>query len=148
MRTIFCLCLIVSLIPFPTAWGQKAKEHIAVHDAWIRWQPPSRPNSAAFMTIENNTGTQTALISVASDSIGTVELHAMEHTDGVMTMRQVEKIDIPANSDVELKSGGLHLMLFGIQKPLEAGEKIPLRLTFQDGSVVEVEAVVKGQDEE
>lgn len=123
-------------------------DQAVVFDAWVRWQPPSRPNSAAFMTIKNQSLQQMTVTSVSSREVERIELHDMEHADGIMRMRQVNTIAIPPSSEVELKSGGLHLMLFGIQKPLAAGEKIPLTLTFQDGSVVEVEAVVKGQDEE
>lgn len=148
MRINMLAVLLMSFVSLNPAWAQDKVENLTVHDAWVRWQPPSRPNSAAFMTIENNTEKQMALVSVAAHSVETVELHTMEHVDGVMNMQQVQRIDIPAKSPVELKPGGHHLMLFGIQKPLEPGEKVPLTLNFEDGSVVEVEAVVKGQDEE
>ncbi len=148
MKISFLIVVFMSFVMLSPAWAQEKNQHLTVHNAWVRWQPPSRPNSAAFMTIENTLTGDSTLTSVSSKLIEHIELHSMEHVDGIMTMRQINAIVIPANSEVELKPGGLHLMLFGFQKPLEPGEKIPLTLNFQDGSSVEVEAVVKGQDEE
>jgi copper(I)-binding protein len=39
-------------------------------------------------------------------------------------MKQVSKILIPANSSVELKPGGAHLMLIGPRRDVQAGEQI------------------------
>ena len=115
---------------------QSNLQDIVVADAWIRLMPPSRPNSAAYMTIENKTQKELILQSVSSDVITTIEMHMMEHSDGMMRMRQVTEIRIPAGGKIELKPGGFHLMLFGIQKPLAKGDRIPFVLHFQGGSSV------------
>lgn len=148
MKIRSLMFIFMTLAMFSPAWAQDKNEDLAVHNAWVRWQPPSRPNSSAFMTIENKSKRDISVISVSSKVIEHIELHAMERENGIMKMRQINRIVIPANSGVELKPGGLHLMLFGIQKPLEAGEKLPMTLNFPDGSMIEFEAVVKGQDEE
>lgn len=116
---------------------------ILVSGAWIRWMPPSRPNSAAYMTIENKTQKDIVLESVTSKEIERIEMHKMERVDGKMTMRLAEEIRVPSSGRTELKPGALHFMLFGIQKPLEKGAAIPITLKFQDGTSVEVSAIIK-----
>jgi copper(I)-binding protein len=51
--------------------------------------------------------------------------------NGVMKMFPVDGIDVPAGKTVRLASGGYHLMLLNLQKPLNAGDKVPLQLTFE-----------------
>ena len=58
----------------------------------------------------------------------------MEHRDGMMKMRRVDEVVIAAHSSVALKSGGTHLMLFGVEMGLQAGDMIDLQLHFSDGS--------------
>lgn len=118
-------------------------QDILVSDAWIRMMPPSRPNSAAYMVIENKTQKDMVIKSVTSAEIERIEMHKMERADGRMTMRLADEIRIPASGKTELKPGGLHLMLFGLQKPLEKGASIPLILHFEDGTGLEVNAVIK-----
>lgn len=131
-----------------TSPSQTAEDsNIVVRDAWVRLMPPSRPNSAAYMTIENNTSQDKVLTAVSSDLVRTVEMHTMEHSDGMMKMHKINEIRIPAGGTIELKRGGLHLMLFGIREPLEKGNNIPFVLTFQDGSSVTVDAVVRESTE-
>ncbi len=147
MRNFLSLVIMMTLTVVFPAWSQASDEDIVVRDAWVRLQPPVRPNSSAYMTIENKSQTQAVLKSVTSKVVETVELHSMEHVDGVMKMRQVSEIKIPANGQVELKPGGLHLMLFGIQNPLAKGDVIELNLRFEDGRQSIVQAQIKDPDE-
>jgi copper(I)-binding protein len=66
---------------------------------------------------------------------------------GVMRMRPVQKIDLPARKTVKLAPGGLHIMLLDIKQPLKEGDMVPLVLTFQGKgkvpSTVKVEAQVR-----
>jgi copper(I)-binding protein len=39
-------------------------------------------------------------------------------------MKQVKKILVPANSSIELKPGGAHLMLIGPRRDVKAGEQV------------------------
>ena len=48
-----------------------------------------------------------------------------------MSMRRVPELRIPAGSQVDLKPGGYHLMLFGLQTSLVDGEAYPLSLLFE-----------------
>jgi copper(I)-binding protein len=60
-----------------------------------------------------------------------------------MRMRQVERIEVPAAGRVELKPGGLHVMLIGLERPLQEDEVVPITLRFADGSEQTVDAPVR-----
>lgn len=118
---------------------------IVVSDAHARAVAPGQPNSAVFMQLQNNDTQDHTLISASSEVAAAVELHNHVNEGGVMKMRQVDKIDLPAGKIVALKSGGLHIMLIGLKKPLKLGEAIELSLSFEDNSslklLVPVQAV-------
>jgi copper(I)-binding protein len=100
-------------------------------------------NSGAFMVIRNNGNQADRLIKAESDVAEAVEIHLSEMKDGIMTMRQVDGIDIPANGQAELKPGSYHVMLIGLKRDLVAGEKIRLKLTFEKSGSIEVDAEVR-----
>ncbi|MBS1837464.1 MAG: copper chaperone PCu(A)C [Actinobacteria bacterium] len=64
-------------------------------------------------------------------------------TGGMMTMQPVEKIPVPADGSVELKPGGLHVMLFGLKKDLAVGMTVPVTLTFEKAGQIQVTAEVR-----
>ena len=63
--------------------------------------------------------------------VARVEMHSMTMDGGVMRMRALPKIDLPAGQTVKLAPGGLHLMLIDVKQPLKAGDKVPLVLSIQ-----------------
>ena len=71
----------------------------------------------------------------------------MRVKNGVMEMRQLESLELPAKQTVKLEPGGLHIMLLDLKRPLKPGDKVPLRLTLQRAdrskTVVEVQAEVR-----
>lgn len=107
---------------------------LTIDNAMARAVPPTAKMSAAFMTLTNNANTDLAVLSAESSVAKAVELHNNTMTDGKMKMRQVNQIDLPANQTTELKPGGLHVMLIGLNKALVEGETIDLKLNFSDGS--------------
>ncbi len=108
-----------------------ALAEIKVIEPWARLQPPSSPMSAAFLVLENTGGEADALIGASCDCAQSVELHVMAETDGKMTMRQVQRFDLPAAGRFELKSGGPHLMLIGLTAPLDPAKPVHLKLRFE-----------------
>ncbi|NNJ09189.1 copper chaperone PCu(A)C [Chloroflexales bacterium ZM16-3] len=104
---------------------------------------PSGGTSAAYMVIANTGGTADALIKAESDVADSVELHTMTMQDNVMKMTPVEKIDIPANGQAELKPGSFHVMLIGLRHDLNDGDIVKLTLTFQNSGTMQVEAPVR-----
>lgn len=66
-----------------------------------------------------------------------------DHSSGMMTMRQVDKIEIPANETVALEPGGLHIMLLDMQKTLAVGDTVEVTLEFANAGEVTATAEVR-----
>lgn len=99
---------------------------IQVEGAWARATAPGQDAGMADVTI---TSKQAAtLVGFSTPAAKTAELHTMVHENGVMKMRQVKSIELPAGKRVNLVEGGYHLMLIGLKAPLKAGETVPLTL--------------------
>ena len=71
------------------------------------------------------------------------EMHEMAMDGSVMRMRQVDAIDLPAGQAVELKPGGLHIMLMDLKAPLKAGDTVPLTLRFEKAGEHTVQVPVR-----
>ena len=145
------------LFPQPALWlvfimftsvaysGQSAPQHptVEVENAFVRATPPGHKVTGAFMTLKNRTMEDIALIKADSAVAKTTEIHETSMKDGVMQMNQIDKITIPAEGSVELKPGGLHLMLIGLKKDLNESDKVTLELTFSDQSTQLVDVLAK-----
>lgn len=101
---------------------------VEVIDPWVR-PAPAQTGAVGFMTLVSPQ--PDVLIRAQSDCCTAVEVH--EHTmDGdIMQMRQVtEPLELPAGKPVTFESGGYHLMLIGLKKPLKDGATVPIELHF------------------
>jgi len=100
-------------------------------------------NSAAYMVLRNNGTTPEKLLRAESEVAEAVELHVSEMKGEVMTMRPVEFVEVPANGEAELKPGGMHVMLIGLQHDLKPGEMITLVLVFENAGRISVPLEVR-----
>jgi periplasmic copper chaperone A len=106
-----------------------ASAQVVVKDAWARATVAQQKASGAFMQL--TAAKDARLVSVSSTAVPVVEIHEMSMQDGVMKMRQIPGLALPAGKPVELKPGGYHLMLMDLKKPLAAGERLPLTLVVE-----------------
>lgn len=118
-------------------------QDIEIIEPYARAVTAAQSNSAVFMQLKNNSGKEHKIINATGNVSSTVELHTHVNDNGVMRMRKVNEISIPANSTTELKPGGLHIMLIGLNKGLNVGDDVELEITFADNSKAVITAPVK-----
>ncbi len=123
--------------------GGSAADSVVVRDAWIREAGPSQKATGAFLVIENHSSQVVTLVSAKTSGAGIAELHKMELKDDKMSMKKVEEIQVPAGGTVELKPGGLHIMLFELKQAFTPGTRTPLTLRFANGVEKTVNAEVR-----
>jgi len=116
---------------------------VSAHDAWVREAPAGRTVTAVFLVAENKGKVRRSIVSGKTDIADTLELHEMKQVGASMQMSPVMSIDLPAGGKAELRPGGLHLMLFGLKKPLAVGDTVKLTLTLDDGTRIPVTALVR-----
>lgn len=117
---------------------------IQVENAWSRATAPGQDTAMADLTITSVKDAR--LVGFSSPACKKGEIHSMTHENGMMKMREMSSIELPAGRHVGLEAGGYHLMLVGLKAPLKAGESVPLTLNVMIGAKevkVEVAAQVK-----
>lgn len=114
---------------------------VSIDNAWARATVPGQMGSAAYFTIHNSGG-QDRLMSVASPAAD-ASLHSTSMDNGVMRMRPLDALAIPAKGTVELKPGGTHVMLMALKQPLQAGQTLELDLKFEKSGERRVMAEVR-----
>lgn len=136
MKALVAAVMLASAASLP-AWAA----NVSVTDAWARATMPGQKVSAAYMQIQSDADAR--LVSASSPAVPRVEVHEMKMDGDVMRMREVKAIELPKGKPVSLQPGGLHIMLMNLQKPIAAGDVIPLTLVIESGGkqqTVEVKA--------
>jgi hypothetical protein len=136
MKALAAAALLLSAASLP-AWAVD----VTITDAWARATMPGQKVSGAYMQIRSDADAR--LVGASSPVVPRVEVHEMKMDGDVMRMREVQAIELPRGKTVTLAPGGYHVMLMNLQKPIAAGDVIPLRLVIEaDGKrqTVEVKA--------
>lgn len=116
---------------------------IKIETPWSRATPGGATVAGGYVTLTNTGKEADRLIGGTFARAKTVEVHIMTSEMGVMKMRQVtEGVELPPGVPVELKPGGLHLMLMGLSEGLKAGDTVKGTLTFEKAGSVDVEFAV------
>ena len=122
--------VVVSFAVLLAAFAAQAQ--VTVKDAWVRATVVQQKATGAFMQLQSSQDAK--LISAQSPVAGVVEVHEMTMDGGVMKMRAVPSLALPAGKTVDLKPGGYHVML------------MDLKGQVKDGDTVLVTLVVEGKD--
>lgn len=137
------LLMLFSLVSPSLFAATSAADDVTVINPYVRAVPPGQPNSAAFMQLENKSSTRHAIVKAQSPVAKVVELHTHIMEGGIMKMRQVKKIDVPAQGKTMLQPGGLHVMFLGLNSELKPGKSVPITLIYEDGSKTIIHARVR-----
>jgi periplasmic copper chaperone A len=117
---------------------------IQIGNPWTRATPKGSTVAGAYMTITNKGSAPDRLRGGSSAVADRFEVHSMVMDGGVAKMRPVDGgLEIKPGETVELKPGGLHVMLTGLKQPLDKGQKVKATLEFEKAGKVEVEYTVE-----
>ncbi len=112
-----------------------------VTSAWVRLPAVGGRPGAAYFTMQGGAKAE-RLTRVDSPSAERAELHEGGMMDGMMTMRPMAGVDVPAGGSVAFAPGGNHAMLFGINPALRSGGTLPLRFHFASGATRTADAKI------
>lgn len=140
LSTTFVLSGCGSQEPAANAASQCGDEDgiYVIENSWTKPARGGQPVSAAYVTLCNGSAEDDAIVSVAYDGAKAVEIHRSEMTNGVMEMKKLDQLDLPAGQKMQMEPGGTHLMLIGIEEAIEAGETISLRLEFENNAPTQI----------
>ena len=129
MRSTLC-CLLLLLGHDAAAAG------LALREAWIREAPPTAAMLAGYAELANTGATPLRVTGARSADFGAVELHEMRMDGGMMRMRALEAIEVPAGASVRLAPGGNHLMLMRPARALRAGDLVRIEFEVEGAAAV------------
>jgi copper(I)-binding protein len=135
------VCLAITLMASAAAKDTMAG-NMHIVKPWARATAPTAQVGGGFMGLMNMGKTDDALLAVKASVSEKVELHTHSMDGGVMKMREVARIDVPAGKTVELKPGSFHVMFINLKAPLKKGDTIPVTLVFEKAGEVKVDMAV------
>lgn len=128
-----------------TLLGTLAQADVVVKGPWVRGTVAGQTSSGAFMELQSSE--PATLIGISSPGAAVAEVHEMKMDDGVMKMRALPRLELPAGRAVALRPGSYHIMLMDLQRQLKKGEILPLTLKIEGKdkqlSTIEVNAEVR-----
>ena len=144
-----------------------ASEGVRASDVWARPTAVGVANASVYMLLESPTDDRLTSVTVGGDIAERVTLHetmtmsdhsseaehdhaagtgdAEGHGDDMTSMRPLDAIELPGNSDVRLEPGGLHVMLENLAAPLTSGETFPIVLSFDSAGPLTVTVTVRDE---
>ncbi len=132
-------CLIAGVLSMVACAGGDrgpGPPDLVIEGGWARAMPGGEGagadvSSAAYFVVRNRGGTPDRLVGGTTAAARGLEIHESREESGVMRMRRVEAIEVPGGGVVELRPGGLHVMLVGLNRSLVEGDTLEVVLRFQ-----------------
>lgn len=159
MKSIYLMAACVAASVVAGAGSASAHEHgakkemsghlaksdtIKVKDAWARATPGLARNGGAYFTATNSGKQADRIVGVLSEMSARTEMHTHLSDNGIMRMRRVDGVDVPAGGKVTFRPGGYHIMFIGLHKPLRKGDSFPVTLIFAKAGKQTVNVKVMG----
>lgn len=135
---IFYFCFIILNVN-----ANQAQQPLEINNGWVRQTFGNARISSAYMEISNHNNFPIEITDITTDIAALSEIHDMTHQDGIMRMRKLDKLIIPANDNIILSPEGKHIMLINLNKKLLVGEKITMKIFIKDHSPLEIELIIK-----
>lgn len=130
--------LLLLLLPlFASAEGL-----VRVSEAWSPATPPGARTAAVYLKL-TNTGPDDRILAATADVAESVELHTHAEDNGMMRMRKLDSVPLPANAVVRFRPHGHHLMLIDLRDTPAPGDTIALTLRLESGVTLSFDAVVR-----
>lgn len=128
--------------------GAASLGDLELEGAYVRATAPNAPSGGGYLTIVNKGEEADRLLSIATNASDKAEIHEMAMKDNVMMMSPLpDGVDIPAQGQITLKPGGMHLMFMGLKAPFEAGQTISVTFNFARAGAVTLDLPVLPQGE-
>ena len=117
-------------------------DKLTIGHPWTTVTHGALRTAAVYVTFVNDGAKGDKLLKVSAPNATQASIHTNIKDGDVMRMREVDSVEIPAGKTVELKPGGMHIMLMGLDHSLKDGEMLPLTLTLANEGEVKVEVMV------
>ena len=140
----FCVffCVALGLLSASVLAAPKNIEG-AVTISSVQWRAPlpGQTIGVLYLTLKNQTATQYRLDGVALEWARKAEFHQHFHEEGLMKMRKVSPLILEPHGELTFVSGGLHIMIFGVDSSVAGEPELMLQLLFNDDQFLSVKVL-------
>lgn len=113
-----------------------------IDQAYVRLSPnKGSPAAGYFVAHGGDAGAQ--IRGVLTDYALRIEMHESVMEGGVMKMKPVSSVDVPAKGTLAFAPGGKHLMLWGVNDTAISRGKLTLTFLMANGDRLLVDAIVQ-----
>jgi hypothetical protein len=85
--------------------------------------------SAVYAVFRNNGGRGLTITGVSCEPAAMTHLHRSTIENDMVRMSAVSSLEVAAGDSVELRPGGLHIMLMGLRRALNTGDSFGCELS-------------------
>lgn len=139
---LLAFALILDLAGCATA-DDVRRGDVVIEKAWARASAGRTATGVVYLRLSNLGATPEQLIAVATPVAVEAAVHETTREHGMMSMRPVKSVELPAKQVVLLEPGGLHIMLMHLSSPLVEGEMFPMTLTFRRAGTMAIQVEVR-----
>ncbi len=128
----------------PVLLGGLAHAAIETSEGWTRATPPGTKVAVGYLTLKNTSKVKRELLKISSPVAQVISLHQSSiDANGVSRMWPIGKLELAPGEVLRFGPTGRHLMLEGLGAALQAGQRVPLTLVFEQEAPVTVQLEVR-----
>ncbi len=141
-KTFNTIKLIAVLLVSTSVNGLAFAQNVKIENAWVRTAVEGQKGTGGFMKLTADQDMR--LVGISTPVAGVGEIHEMKMEGDVMQMRAISTgLTLPAGKSVELKSGGMHLMLLDLKQALPKDTLVPMTLLLKDKAGKDIKMEIK-----
>lgn len=124
-----------------------AMAQLVISNAWVKLAPPGAKANAAYVQLNNNSDQSLVIQSLSATCCAGLMLHRTRYENDKAIMEHLDQLIVPAQGEVLLAPGGLHIMLMQATTPLRLGDQVEMQLHFSNGQQQTIQLPVKADDD-
>lgn len=145
MRILPMITAMAVVLSTQASAGETRVGNVVIQDAWADAALAVTNDGAAYMTLEVTGGAADRLLAASTPAAAKAELRGYWLEGCFAHRRQVEAVEVVPGGRTVLDPGGPHVLLVGLERTLAEGDRIALRLTFEQAGTVEIEVPVRAK---
>jgi periplasmic copper chaperone A len=138
--------LLAGILSLGSGGWLLAQPVLQVTEGFVYAPLAGRAMTGGFGTLLNTSDAPLTIVGARSSAATAVELHEMAHEGGMMRMRKLDRVEVPARGTRVLRPGGDHLMLIALTSPLAVGGSVDVVFVLDDGREVTATLPVRARE--
>lgn len=129
----------------PAAAAIESEASVSAYNARVSPPPPGQKRAAVYLSMRNPLPQDAVILNVSTPVAAAAEVHRHTYENGLMKMRHVAHVRVPAKGELAFEPGGYHIMLMDLSRSLESGSAFELTFEFDNGQTLVTSVLVQAR---